>query len=84
MPAVSTLALAAIFFISAKNAAKALRNSPNPIERYGGTMIWIVVATYLICEMTGILVGHDILDAVLMIFLILGTYLSSGTSFPES
>lgn len=78
------LALAAIFFIAAKNAASVLRTSSDPTERYGATMIWIVVATYLIGGMTGILLGHDILDAVLMIFLIVGTYLSSGTSLPES
>ena len=28
--------------------------------------------------MTGILIGHDILDATLMVFLVSGTYLASG------
>lgn len=79
----AALALAAIFIVAARNATHVLRTSSDPIERYGATMIWIVVVTYLICGMTGILIGHDILDAVLMIFLIVGTYLSSGTSLPE-
>lgn len=75
-----TIALAAIFVIAALNACKVLRGSCDPTERYGATMILAAVSTYLVCGMTGILVGHDILDSVLMIFLILGTYLSSGTS----
>jgi O-antigen ligase len=32
--------------------------------------------------MTGILIGHDILDSVLMVFLVSGTYLASGRQAP--
>jgi O-antigen ligase len=42
-------------------------------------MVVNIAVTYLIAGMTGILVGHDILDTVLMIFLVTGTYLASGT-----
>ncbi|WP_027060506.1 O-antigen ligase family protein [Mesorhizobium loti] len=70
--------LAAIFVVAARNAALVLRNSADPIERFGATMIVIVVITYLTAGMTGILVGHDILDSVLMVFLVSGTYLASG------
>ncbi|TPN41035.1 O-antigen ligase family protein [Mesorhizobium sp. B2-3-3] len=70
--------LAAIFIVAARNAALVLRNSADPIERFGATMIVIVVITYLIAGMTGILIGHDILDSVLMVFLVSGTYLASG------
>ncbi|WP_214473494.1 O-antigen ligase [Mesorhizobium sp. dw_380] len=70
--------LAAIFVIAVRNASLVLRNSTDPIERFGATMIVIVVITYLTAGMTGILVGHDILDSVLMIFLVSGTYLASG------
>ncbi|TIN27367.1 MAG: O-antigen ligase family protein [Mesorhizobium sp.] len=70
--------LAAIFVVAAGNAARVLRNSSDPIERFGATMIVIVVITYLTAGMTGILIGHDILDSVLMIFLVCGTYLASG------
>lgn len=78
--------LGAIFAIAARNAAKVLRASIDPIERFGATMIVIVVITYLTAGMTGILVGHDILDSVLMIFLVSGTYLASGRTIalPET
>lgn len=74
--------LAAIFVVAARNAAQVLRNSADPIERFGATMIVIVVITYLTAGMTGILVGHDILDSVLMVFLVSGTYLASGRQAP--
>ncbi|QKD04790.1 O-antigen ligase family protein [Mesorhizobium loti] len=74
--------LAAIFVVAARNAALVLRNSADPIERFGATMIVIVVITYLTAGMTGILLGHDILDSVLMVFLVSGTYLASGRQLP--
>jgi len=78
--------LAAIFVVAARNAAKVLRTSTDAIERFGATLIVIVVITYLTAGMTGILVGHDILDSVLMIFLVSGTYLASGRTIalPEA
>lgn len=74
--------LAAIFVVAAWNAALVLRNSTDPIERFGATMIVIVLITYLTAGMTGILIGHDILDSVLMVFLVSGTYLASGRQAP--
>lgn len=74
--------LAAIFVVAARNAAVVLRNSADPIERFGATMIVVVVITYLTSGMTGILIGHDILDSVLMVFLVSGTYLASGRQAP--
>jgi O-antigen ligase len=41
-------------------------------------MVLVAVITYLTGGLTGILIGHDILDATLMVFLISGTYLASG------
>ncbi|MBZ9740980.1 MULTISPECIES: O-antigen ligase family protein [unclassified Mesorhizobium] len=72
------LTLAAIFVIAARNAALVLRNSADPIERFGATMIVALVITYLTAGMTGILLGHDILDSVFMVFLVSGTYLACG------
>lgn len=72
------LALAAIFVVAAWNAARVLRLSTDPVERFGATMIMITVITYLIGGLSGILIGHDILDATLMVFLISGTYLACG------
>ncbi|MFB9983406.1 O-antigen ligase family protein [Mesorhizobium kowhaii] len=74
--------LAAIFVVAAGNAAWVLRNSSDPVERFGATMIVIVVITYLTAGMTGILIGHDILDSVLMVFLVCGTYLACGRQAP--
>ncbi|ESY81450.1 ligase [Mesorhizobium sp. LNHC221B00] len=76
------VALAAIFVVAARNAALVLRNSSDPIERFGATMIVVAVITYLCAGMTGILIGHDILDSVLMVFLVSGTYLASGRQAP--
>ncbi|MGT2468012.1 O-antigen ligase family protein [Mesorhizobium atlanticum] len=75
---VGALALASIFIVAAWNAASTLRLSADPVERFGATVILVAVITYLVAGMTGILIGHDILDATLMVFLISGTYLASG------
>jgi O-antigen ligase len=72
------LALASIFVIAIRNAARTLRLRADPVERFGATMVLVAVITYLTGGMAGILVGHDILDATLMVFLIVGTYLASG------
>lgn len=76
------MTLAAIFVFAAGNAVQVLRDSSDPVERFGATMIVIVVITYLTAGMTGILIGHDILDSVLMVFLVCGTYLASGRQAP--
>lgn len=72
------LALAAIFVVAAWNATRVLRLSADAVERFGATMVVVTVITYLIGGLTGIMVGHDLLDATLMIFLVSGTYLASG------
>jgi O-antigen ligase len=72
------ITLAAVFVVAARNAAIVLRTSTDTIERFGATMIVVTVITYLIGGLTGILVGHDILDSTLMVFLVSGTYLASG------
>ncbi|MEP6565018.1 MAG: O-antigen ligase [Mesorhizobium sp.] len=75
---VGAVSLAAIFVVAAGNAAKVLRISADPLERFGATMIVVTVITYLTAGLAGILVGHDILDSTLMVFLVTGTYLASG------
>ncbi|CAN7420415.1 O-antigen ligase family protein [Mesorhizobium sp. LjNodule214] len=76
------ITLAAIFVVAARNAARVLRISTDPMERFGATMIVVTLITYLIGGLTGILVGHDILDSTLMVFLVCGTYLASGRQQP--
>ncbi|RRI05415.1 O-antigen ligase family protein [Mesorhizobium tamadayense] len=75
---VGALALASIFVVAIWNATRVLRFSTDPLERFGATMIVITVITYLVGGLAGILVGHDILDSTLMVFLISGTYLACG------
>lgn len=75
---VGAFALAAIFVVAIWNATSVLRFSADPLERFGATMIVITVITYLVGGMAGILVGHDILDSTLMVFLVSGTYLACG------
>jgi O-antigen ligase len=75
---VGALALASVFIVATRNAAKVLRASADPLEWFGATMIVVTVIIYLIGGLTGIVVGHDILDSVLMVFLICGTYLACG------
>ncbi|MDX8455984.1 O-antigen ligase [Mesorhizobium sp. VK9D] len=75
---VGALALAAIFVVAIRNAITVLRFSADPTERFGATMIVLTVTTYLVGGLAGMLVGHDILDSTLMIFLISGTYLACG------
>lgn len=76
------LTLAAIFVVAARNAATVLRVSTDPLERFGATMIAVTVITYLIGGLTGILLGHDILDSTFMVFMVSGTYLASGRQRP--
>ncbi|RWA68556.1 MAG: O-antigen ligase family protein [Mesorhizobium sp.] len=78
------LALAAIFVVAARNAARVLRLSYDPLERFGATMIIVTVITYLIGGLTGILIGHDLLDSTLMVFLVSGTYLACGRTVSPS
>lgn len=75
---VGVLSLVAIFVVAICNATRVLRLSADPLERFGATMIVVTVIVYLVGGLAGILVGHDILDSTLMIFLVCGTYLACG------
>ena len=75
---VGALSLASIFVVATANAARVLRTRTDMVERFGASLIIIAVIVYLLGGLTGILLGHDILDSVLMIFLIVGTYLACG------
>ncbi|RWX58067.1 O-antigen ligase domain-containing protein, partial [Mesorhizobium sp. M4B.F.Ca.ET.089.01.1.1] len=66
------LALATIFGVAIWIAARVLRLSADPVERFGATMIVVTVIIYVTGGLTGILVGHDILDSTLMVFLVSG------------
>ena len=72
------LALCAIFVAA---LVIALRGSHRPTaqEIFGRSMLVATVTVYVIGGMTGILFGHDLLDAVLMLHLATGAYLAEGS-----
>jgi O-antigen ligase len=77
---IGALALAGLFVAMITNAWRTLRRSRDDIERFGAETLVILAVTYVTFGMTSILLGHDILDSVFMIHLIVGTYLASGRS----
>ena len=75
------LSLAAVFVVAACLGVRTLATTATSAEARLGAVILIAVATtYVVSGLTGILVGHDILDAMLMAYLASGIYLAAGTS----
>lgn len=74
------LALAAIFVAAPVLAVRTLMRTATAEVVLGAVMLIAVTITYVVCGLTGIIVGHDVLDAMLVTFLIVGAYLASGTS----
>lgn len=72
-------ALLALLAVPAAVAVRALRNLPGPVERLGAAMLLVVVATYALSGLTGIILGHDILDAAFVSFVAVGTLLAAGS-----
>lgn len=70
--------LCAIFIAALLVAMRGSRGATGP-ERFGRSMLSATVTVYLIGGMTGILFGHDILDAVLVLHLATGAYLARTT-----
>ena len=77
---VGALSLAAIFVVAAWLAVRTLATTAAPDARLGAVMLVALVTTYVVNGQVGILVGHDILDAMLMAFLAVGVYLAAGKS----
>lgn len=75
-----TVSLVAIFVIAIGSGVRTLLRSHDETERFGAAILVIFTTTYLIGGSTNILVGHDIIDVMFMIFLIVGAFLSSGRS----
>jgi O-antigen ligase len=74
------LALAAIFVTAAWLATSTLAATTDADARLGAVMLIVLVTNYVVNGLAGILVGHDIQDAMLMAFLVVGSYLAAGTS----
>jgi O-antigen ligase len=77
---IGALSVLAVFVLAALTAYRTLRRTTDEIERFGAAMLTVLVSMYLVTGMGNLIIGHDIIDAVLMIFLIVGTYLAAGTS----
>jgi O-antigen ligase len=78
--AVGALSLAVLFVTALYLGVGTLARTEDPYARLGAIMLIVVSATYAVSGMTGILVGHDIMDAMLVTYLAVGAYLAAGTS----
>jgi O-antigen ligase len=78
--AIGVLSIGAIFVVAAYLGLSTLARAPDAEKKLGGVMLVVVAITYAVSGMTGILVGHDIMDAMLVAFLAVGAYLAAGTS----
>ncbi len=74
------LSLAGIFVAAATIAVRTLARTDNDNQRLGASILLSAVIVYVVNGLTGILIGHDILDAMLVTYLCVGTYLAAGTS----
>ncbi|MEP9397135.1 O-antigen ligase family protein [Mesorhizobium sp. KR2-14] len=81
---VGLLSLLGIFFAATLNAVRTLRSTADPVNRLGAAMLIVLVATYGIGSLANKVLGHDIQDTLFIMFLIMGTYLASGTSMPST
>lgn len=68
--------LAVVLILAVRN----LRRPSSPPQRLGGIILLSTLVTYVLSGLTNLMIGHDILDAVLMINVIAGSYLACGTS----
>jgi O-antigen ligase len=81
---VGALSIAAIFAIAAVTGVRVIANSSDRVEKLGAVILLLTVVTYMVAGMSNKLLGHDILDTMLMVYLIVGLYLAVGTSLaPE-
>lgn len=77
---VGAFSIGAIFLVAAYLGVRSLARATTADAKLGGIMLVVVSVTYVVSSLTGILVGHDIVDAVLVAFLAVGAYLAAGTS----
>lgn len=74
------VSLAAMFLVAGYFGVRSLARDTTGDEALGATMLISTSATYVVGGTTGIMVGHDILDAMLVTYLAVGAYLVAGTS----
>lgn len=61
-------------------AIGAIRKGCGGHEKLGAAILLLLVVTYGLSGLTNKLLGHDILDTMLMVYLVIGLYLSQGSS----
>ncbi len=77
---VGPVSLLALLGAAVGIAARAFKRPHGPTETLGAAMLVATVIVYGLNGMTGILVGHDILDSMLVALLCAGAYLAAGRS----
>lgn len=77
---VAGLAVIAMFALITVIAVRSLAKAGDRLERLGGAVLLILAAVYAGGGSVNLIFGHDILDTVFMIFLIIGLFLARGTS----
>lgn len=77
---IGMLSLMAVFGVAAYLAVRTLATTSAADARLGAILLVALVTTYVVNGLVGIILGHDILDTVLIAFLAVGIYLASGTS----
>lgn len=76
-------AVIAVFLLAAWMALRNLRAASDENARFGAMLLLTLVVTYGVSGSVNIVLGHDIIDTVFMVSLIVGTYLASGESMLE-
>jgi O-antigen ligase len=74
------LGLVAMIVIPLHAAFRVLTGPSGEAERFGAAVLVLLFTMFLITGLTNLAIRHDIMDAVFMIFLVVGLYLAIGTS----
>ena len=77
---VALVALLAMIAVPSVTALQVLSAPASEAERFGATLLLLILSMFLITGMTNLVLRHDIMDAVLMICLVVGLYLAAGSS----
>lgn len=70
----------AVFGTAATIAYRTLRRATDEASKFGATILIVMLVVYNIGGFMNILIGHDIIDTLLMVFLVVGSFLAVGSS----
>ncbi|WP_295814178.1 O-antigen ligase family protein [uncultured Nitratireductor sp.] len=77
---VAGCAIIAMFALISVIAVRSLANREDPLARLGGALLLMLAVVYAGGGSVNLIFGHDILDTVFMVFLIVGLFLAQGSS----